>query len=114
LVASGVAKKYVGADLSAKHWDEPPGGALCGGVDGPRPKRRSGSFSAYVRTVRDGAEGRLLRSRSRSRLPGGTLSGKRNLRVCLGVSRAPKTSLVDVETKRGENSRWRKAKLGLN
>jgi hypothetical protein len=33
---------------------------------------------------------------------------------CLGVGRPPKMPLVDVEPKRGEDSRWRKAKLGLN
>jgi hypothetical protein len=35
--------------------------------------------------------------------------------VCLGVDRPPKTSLVDVEPKRGEErEREREAKLGLN
>lgn len=42
LVLNEVDKKYVGADLDAKHWNETLGGAicdgaLCGGVDGPRP-----------------------------------------------------------------------------
>jgi hypothetical protein len=64
-------------------------------------------------TVCDGAESRLLRSRSRFRLPGGTPSGRRDSRVCLGIGRPLKTPLVDVEPKRGEDSRWRKAKLGL-
>jgi hypothetical protein len=58
-----------------------------------------------TRTVRDGAEGLLLRSRPRSRLPGGTPSGRRDPRVCLGVGRPFKTSLVNVEPKRGENLR---------
>jgi hypothetical protein len=38
----------ISADLDAKHWGAPPGGALCGGADGPhdragrlRPRRRS-------------------------------------------------------------------------
>jgi hypothetical protein len=52
LVSSGVAKKYVGADLGAKHWNEPPGGALRGYTDGLRPGRRSGSSSARFQTVR--------------------------------------------------------------
>jgi hypothetical protein len=39
--------------------------------------------------------------------------GKRDPMVSLGVGRPPKTSLVDVEPKRDEYSRWRKAKLGL-
>ena len=30
-----VAKKYVGANLGAKHWNEPPGDALYGSADGP-------------------------------------------------------------------------------
>jgi hypothetical protein len=38
--------RLVGTDLDAKHWNKPPGGALCGGVDGPR-----GSSSTYARTV---------------------------------------------------------------
>jgi hypothetical protein len=33
--------------------------------------------------------------------------------VCLGVGRPHKAPLVDVEPKRGEASRCRKAKLGL-
>jgi hypothetical protein len=87
---------------------------VCGtGSNAPQPGRRSGSFSAYIRTVRDGAEGHLLRSKPRSRLPGGTPSGRRDPRVCLGVDRPPKAPLVDVEPKRCEDSRWRKPKLGL-
>jgi hypothetical protein len=53
-------------------------------------------------TVYDGVEYCLLHNRSKSRLPGGTLSGRRDHRVCLGTDRPPKTSLVEVETKRGE------------
>jgi hypothetical protein len=33
----------------------PPGGALYGGADGPRPERGSDAFLASHRTVRDGA-----------------------------------------------------------
>jgi hypothetical protein len=65
----------------------------------------SGWSAPEARTVRDGTEGRLLRRRPRSRLPGWTPSGRRDPRVCLGVGRPPKTSLVDVEPKRGEDSR---------
>jgi hypothetical protein len=57
-----------------------------------------------AQTVRDSAEDRLLHSRPRSRLPGGTSSGRRDLRVCLSVGMPPNTSLVDVEPKRGEDS----------
>lgn len=66
-----------------------------------------------AQTVRDGAKG-LLNSRSRSRLSRGTLSGRRDPMVCLGVGRTPKTLLVDVEPKSGEYLRWREAKLRLN
>jgi hypothetical protein len=31
-------QKCVGADLGANHWNEPPGGALCGGANGPQHK----------------------------------------------------------------------------
>jgi hypothetical protein len=55
--------------------------------------------------VRNSAEGHLLRSRSRSRLSGGIPSGRRDHRVCLGVGRPSKTSLVDVELNRGQDSR---------
>jgi hypothetical protein len=58
-----------------------------------------------ARTVRDGVDGRLLRSRPRSRLPGRTPSGRRDPIVRLGVGRPPKTSLFDVEPKRGEDLR---------
>jgi hypothetical protein len=81
------------------------------GSDGPRPGAgatppllTSGRSAPGTRTVRDGVEG-LLRSRPRSRLPGGTPSGRRDHRVCLGIGRPPKTSLVDVELKRGEDLR---------
>jgi hypothetical protein len=46
LVSSEVVKKYVCAVLSAKHWNEPPGGALCGGTDGPR--HRTGWFTTWA------------------------------------------------------------------
>jgi hypothetical protein len=73
------------------------------GPDGPRPGRRSDSSTACVWTVRDGAEGLFLHSRPRSRIPGGTSLGRRDHRVCLGVEKPPKTSLVNVEPKRGKN-----------
>jgi hypothetical protein len=67
---------------------------------------------AWARTVHDGVEGLLLRNRPRSRLPGGTPSG-RDPRVCLGIDKPPKTPLVDIEPKRGEESKKREAKLEL-
>jgi hypothetical protein len=75
------------------------------GPDGLRPVRRSNSSSAYIRMIRDGVEGRLIRSRARSHLPGGTPSRKRDPTVCLGVDKSTKTPLVDIEPKRGEYSR---------
>jgi hypothetical protein len=56
-----------------------------------------------ARMVRNGADCRLLRSKPRSRLPGGTPSGRRDPRVCFGVGMPTKTPLVDVELKRGED-----------
>jgi hypothetical protein len=73
-----------------------------------------GRSATGARTVHGGAKGHLLRNRPRSRLPERDPLGRRDLRVCLAIGRPPKTSQVDVEPKRGEHSRWRKAKLGLN
>jgi hypothetical protein len=91
------------------------------GPEGPRPSTRATASlctserSAHgARTVRDGAEGLLLHRRPRSRLPEGTPSRRRDPRVCLGVGKPPKTPLVDIEPKRGENLRLREAKLRLN
>jgi hypothetical protein len=42
-----------------------------------------------------------------------TSSGSRDPRVCLSVGRSLKTSLVDIKPKRGGNSKWSKAKLGV-
>jgi hypothetical protein len=81
------------------------------GPDGPRPRagatplRTFGRSVSRARTVRDGANGLLLHSRPRSCLPGGTPSGRRDRRVCLGIGRPPKMPLVDVEPKRGEDLR---------
>jgi hypothetical protein len=81
------------------------------GSDGPRlsagasPLRMSEWFALGARTIRDGAEGLLLRNRPRSRLPGETPSGRRYPRVCISVGRPPKMPLVDVEPKRGEDLR---------
>jgi hypothetical protein len=38
-------------------------------------------------------------------LPGGPPSGRRDPRLCLGIGRPPKTPLIDVEPKRGEDLR---------
>jgi hypothetical protein len=103
-------------------------GALSGGTDDPRHRagrsvtwHGSGSSLVYVRrsaprarTVHYGAKRLLLRSRPRSHLSGGTLLGRRDLKVCLGIGRLPKTHLVDIKPKRGEGLRLREAKLGLN
>jgi hypothetical protein len=65
----------------------------------------SGRSALGARTVHNGAEGLLLHSRPRSHLPGGTPSGRRDPRVCLGIDRPPKMPLVDVEPKRSEDLR---------
>jgi hypothetical protein len=82
------------------------------GPDGPRsgagaslPLRTCGRSASGAWAVRDDAYGLLLRSRPRSRLSGGTPSGRRNVRVCLEIGRPPKTPLVDLELKRGEDLR---------
>jgi hypothetical protein len=36
-------------------------------------------------------------------LPGGTLSGRRDSMVCVGIGRPPKTLLNDVKPKEGED-----------
>jgi hypothetical protein len=79
-IPSGVAKKCVGADLGANHWEMNRLEVLSTearmvrgiGPDDPRSGHRSSSFvrsAPRARTVRGGAEGRLLRSRPRSHLP---------------------------------------------
>jgi hypothetical protein len=55
------------------------------GSDSLRPERRSDSSFAYIRMVRDSVEGRLIRSRARSRLPGGTCR-EREILECVLVS----------------------------
>jgi hypothetical protein len=98
------------------------------GPDGPWTGCRNDSSFAYVRTVRElgvgmtpplrmsgrsvlGSYGPRWRRASyssqqtRSRLLGGTSSGRRDHRVCFGVDRPSKTSLVDVERKRCEDLR---------
>jgi hypothetical protein len=95
LIYSELAYACVGADLGTKHWNEPHGGAPYGGTDGPRHRARRSV--PVAQTTRNGAEGRLIRSRPRSRLLGGTPSGRRDPRVCLGVGRPPKMLLVNIE-----------------
>jgi hypothetical protein len=82
------------------------------GSDGPRPgagaappMRTSGRSAPGARTIRNGAEGLLLHSGPRSRLPGGIPSERRDPTICLGIGRPLKTPLVDVEPKRGEDLR---------
>jgi hypothetical protein len=110
----------VGADLDVKHREMNRLAVLSAeaqmirgpGPDSPQLERKSGSFSTYVWKVYawgsdgpDGVEGCLLRSRPRSRIPRGTSSGRRDLRVCLEAGRPPKTPLVNIEPKRCEGSR---------
>jgi hypothetical protein len=90
----------------------PRGGALCGGADSPRPRAgrsatcgRSGVFSAErpdgPRLVAGQSACAQRRRRSPtapgSDLPGGTPSGRRDPRFCLGIGRPPKTPRDDVE-----------------
>lgn len=73
---------------------------------GAAPFLRTSEWSLFgAQTVCDGAESRILCSRPRSRLPRGTLSERRDPRMCLGFGRPPNTSLVDVESERGEDLR---------
>jgi hypothetical protein len=107
LIPSGVTKKCVGADLGTKHREINLLAVLSvearvvrdPGLDGLGPRCRSGSFCTYAwmvlttpgaRTVHDGAEGRLLCSRPRSRLPGGTRGGGEILRCVLGLTGHPR------------------------
>lgn len=53
-----------------------------------------------AQTVRDIADGRLIRSRYRSYLPGGTASGEEILGHILESALPHKTPLVDVKPKR--------------
>jgi hypothetical protein len=72
---------------------------------GAAPSLHTSERSVHrARTIHDGAEGRFLHSIPRFLLSGRTLSGRRELRVCLGVGRPPKTPLIDVEPTRGEDS----------
>jgi hypothetical protein len=117
-VPSGVPKSVLApirVPITAMRTD---GGALCRGADGPRPEARG----------RDLAQGRgsCLTSRtvhawwpnsSRVRRGGGVRrqrldlaprrapSGRRDLRLCLGIGRPPKTPLIDIEPMRGEDLR---------
>jgi hypothetical protein len=56
---------------------EPPGGALCGSVDGPRPRYRSRSPLLGCQTVCACAWDFLLREKTLEFAPGGTLSERR-------------------------------------
>jgi hypothetical protein len=75
------------------------------GAGATPPLCMSGRSASGAWTVHDGVERRLLRNRPRYCLSGGTSSGRRDPMVCLGVSRPSKTPLVDVEPKRGKDSR---------
>jgi hypothetical protein len=77
------------------------GGTLCGGGDGPQPRARRSALGD--RTVRTCAGAAAFANNTWISLPGGVPSGRRDLRVCLGIDRPPKTSSDDVEWKRGED-----------
>jgi hypothetical protein len=64
-----------------------------------RPKTSAPGAS----TVRNDTESLFLHNIPRSRLPGQIPSGKKDPRLCLGIGRPPKTHLVDIEPKRGED-----------
>jgi hypothetical protein len=110
-VTSGVAKNCVGSDLGTKYRRQ------CS-------LRRRGRSATEGRTVSElvqelgflqngpclvaGRSARVQRRRSSPNntcisLPGGTPSGRRNPRGCLGIGRPPKTPLNDIESERGED-----------
>jgi hypothetical protein len=90
---------------------------------------RCGQFVVRGRTVRDLAQGwrsclmsRTVHACARATefagsvwisLPRGTQSGRRDIRLCLGIGRPPNTTLIDVEPKRSEDLRYIRAKLEL-
>jgi hypothetical protein len=84
---------------------------VCGqGLDGPRPTIRArvsawraGRSVSGGRTVHACAETTGLANSTWILLLGGTPSGRKDLMVCLGISRPSKTSLNDVESERDEN-----------
>jgi hypothetical protein len=91
------------------------------GSDGPRPGTRAGV--PCLTAVRSAPTGRTVCACAGAAkvtggawilLPGGTSSGRRDPRGCLGSGRPTKTPLIDVEPKRsGEFEDWN-TKLGLN
>jgi hypothetical protein len=109
-VPIGVAKKCVGAEPDANHRDE--NRRRCS-------LRRHGRSAARGRTFRDLAQGlvflpdepndaRVRRAMeftgsARILLPGGTLLGRRDSRLCLGIGMSLKAALIDVEAERGED-----------
>jgi hypothetical protein len=88
------------------------GGALRGGADGSRSGvRRSATWRRGLLFLPDEPDGPRVRRdggvrRQRLNLaPGGTSSGRRDPRLCLGIGRTPKTPLIDVEPKKDEDLR---------
>jgi hypothetical protein len=80
---------------------EPPGGALCGSVDGPRPRYRSRS----PLLVPDGLRVRMGFSSSRKNpriCPREGPCRRGEFQGCSGIGRPPRTSLGVVESHRGE------------
>jgi hypothetical protein len=79
-------------------------------VNGPRPAAGAGfpctEFGRSApggQTVRVCVGAATFTNSTWISLPGGTPSGRRYPRVCLGIGRSSKTALDDVESKRGED-----------
>ena len=66
---------------------------VCGLARAGYPLRRAGRFTSARRSP----------SALDLTPPGGTSSGRRDHRVCLGIDKLPKTPPNDVESKRGED-----------
>jgi hypothetical protein len=87
------------------------GGALCGGADGLRARgaRYDRDLTQRLGFLPDEPDGPGVRRGSGVRpqhldlAPGGTPSGRRDPKVCLGIGIPSKTALNDVELERGED-----------
>jgi hypothetical protein len=114
LFPSGVAKKYVDADLGAKHWNEPPGGALCGGADNLRHRVGRSTTWAQERILlcllSNGSHlglvcprwhrGYSSPRRTLELVPGRDSVEGESSKALLYVSRPPCESLISIESNR--------------
>jgi hypothetical protein len=110
IICNEYTLKCVGTNPGANHCDETVGGDLYRGADGPRPGagwsttwRRGWCFCLTSRTIRAYAEAAEFADGAWISLPGGTPLGRRDPRLCLGIGRPPKKSLIDIEPERVED-----------